>query len=463
MNTMHLLFHPKSIAMVGATATPSKIGFRIVRNILDHSYKGELFLVNPRGGEMLGRRVYQRIANLPQGIDLVFLAIPHNTIYSAVQECIKKCAKYVVILTAGFRETGEEGRKLELDLAELIKRSSTRLVGPNCAGVCNTHAAFHGSMEIYPSKGDISFISQSGSLCTAFTSNMASRECGISKYISIGNKIDINAVDIVEYLGEDPNTSCIALYIEDIQNGRSLLKTTLNVSRKKPVVVLKSGRTKEGAKATLSHTGAMAGADLLADGALRQMGMIRVEELTQLYDVTASLSKIGALQGKNIAILSDAGGPGVLATDAAISQQLKVPPLSSWAQKELRSHLLAFASVRNPVDMTFTRDVELYSRCVDILAREKMDAILITIPSHFSVKEDICSVLRDVRRKKSIRMAVAWLSADEVEKMRRELWKAGIPAFVSPERAAYCLSRLSWYGHWLRNQEPPQCIVNMIM
>ncbi|MCU0595445.1 MAG: CoA-binding protein [Desulfobacterota bacterium] len=450
---MDALFNPRSVAMIGATADSSKIGFRIVRNLLEQGYDGQMYLVNPKGGVLFERAALQSADDLPPGIDLAFLAVPLKFIPAALRACIEKGVRYVVALTAGFKETGAEGSRVEQELSLLIRRSSTRLIGPNCAGFCNTWGNLHGSMELYPPKGPISFISQSGSLCSAFSSHMAARSCGLSKYISVGNKADVDAADILDYLGDDPTTRCVALYLEDISEGTRLIETAARVSLKKPIVVLKSGRSEAGARATFSHTGAMAGRDVITEGVLRQSGMIRVEELTELYDVAAALAKAGCLRGKRLAILSDAGGPGVLAADAAVRSGLEVPAPSTSAQDALRAFLAGFASVRNPVDMTFTRDVTLYSECIEILYRDGMDGILVTIPSHFSVKEELCSVLIKAGKEFGCPMAVAWLAGDEVEEQRRHLWQAGIPAFSSPEPAAYCLSRLAWYGGWLAARE----------
>ena len=448
--TMDALFNPQTIAMVGATADSAKIGYRIAHNIIAGGFGGRLFLINPKGGRILNRDVLTSVDELPEGVDLVFLAIPQRAVFATVQACIRRKVRYVVALTAGFKETGAAGEQLERDLRQLVKSSTTRLVGPNCAGLSNSKVHFHGSMEMAPPKGRIAFVSQSGSLCSAFSSTMAGRGGGLSKYISIGNKMDVDVADILTYLGQDAETDCIALYLEDIPEGRRLFETAVGVSRQKPIVVLKSGRTGEGARATLSHTGAMAGEDRVADGALRQMGMIRVDGLSQLFDVAATISQIGPLGGNNIAVLSDAGGPGVLATDALVGQKLKVPRPSPEAQQQLRSHLEGFASVRNPVDMTFTRDAGLYARCAEILVADGMDAVLITIPSHFSIKTEIVDVLSRLKARHNLPLVVAWLSADEVEAERRTLWRKGIPCFLSPEQAAYALGCSARYGRWLK-------------
>jgi len=449
---MDALFRPKSVAMVGVSEDASKIGYRVVRNMLDQNYPGDIFLINPRGGTILDRPVLKDAKALPHGVDLAFLAVPMRAACQALKGCIEREVKFVVALTAGFKETGPEGERLQRELSDLVRASATRLVGPNCAGLCNTWGDFHGSIEIYPHRGDISLISQSGSLCSALSSNLAVRSSGISKYISVGNKADVNVADLLAYLGQDPTTRCIALYLEDISDARRFRDVAFQVSRKKPVVILKSGRTAAGARATASHTGALAGQDAVANGAFLQTGAIRVHTLTQLYDVTAALSKTGPLFGKRLAVLSDAGGPGVLATDAAVEQGLEVPPTSPKAREDLRALLADFASVRNPVDMTFTRDANQYARCVEVLYRDHMNGILITIPSHFSVKEDIVSALGGVRKDLGLPMAVAWLSADEVEQARRDLWQKGIPAFLSPEPAVYALERLAWYGAWLKRR-----------
>lgn len=449
---MDALFNPRSVAMIGATSDSSKIGFRIVRNLLDRGYGGDMHLVNPKGGDLFGKAVLKSPDDLPPHIDLVFLAVPLKSIPAAVRACIRKSVRFVVALTAGFKETGDDGSRMEQELSGLIRESSTRLIGPNCAGLCNTWANFHGSMELYPPKGPVSFVSQSGSLCSAFSSHMASRSCGLSKYISVGNKADVDVPEIVDYLGDDPTTQCIGLYLEDISEGTRLMKSAARVSVRKPIVVLKSGRSEEGARATLSHTGAMAGEDSLCDGMFRQAGMVRVRRLKELYDVAAALSKAGPLRGKKLAILSDAGGPGVLATDAAVQWGLEVPNPSLSAREALRSLLVGFASLQNPLDMTFTRDVDLYARCIEILDRDGMDCILVTIPSHFSVKEELCSVLIRAAKEVDCSMAVAWLAGDEVEQQRRDLWQAGIPAFSSPEAAAYCLGRQAWYGTWVADR-----------
>ena len=451
-NDMHYLFNPNSIVIVGASSNPAKISFKIIDNIKKNSFKGKLYLINPKGGHIFNIPMLTNMDDLPLGIDLAILAIPKSAALYAIKSCIKRRIKFAVVLTSGFKEIGLEGLKLEESFKELISKSSTRVVGPNCAGFCNTWANLQATFEIYPKKGDISFISQSGSICSAFSSNISVRKTGISKYISLGNKVDINEIDLIDYLGNDSTTKCISLYLEDIANGGSFLEVARRVSLKKPIIALKSGRTPKGSKATLSHTGAIAGEDKIVDAAFRQAGIVRVNNVTELYDVSAAIQKLGPLKGNKIAIISDAGGPGVIATDAAESLGLTLPTPSKKVQEKLYSFLPSFASVQNPIDMTFTREESLYYRCIKTL-KDEIDAILITIPSHFDTKNELVSVLTDARRETQIPIFVAWLCADEVEQQRKDLWAAGVPTFLDPQQASSCLSYLAWYGQWLRKRE----------
>ena len=302
-NIFRSLFSPCSVAIVGATSDPDKIGFRISKALLKQNFQGKIYFINSKGGMILNRSALRDIDQLPKGIDLAILAIPKKGIYPAVESCIKRKIRFAVVLTAGFKEIGKEGVSLEKDLRTLLDQSSTRLIGPNCAGLCNTWADLHAAIEIYPPRGKISFASQSGSLCSTFSSNLSVRGTGVSKYISLGNKVDVSEADLIDFFDQDTETRCIALYLEDIVDSRRLMNTARRVSKHKPIVVLKSGHTPEGSRATFSHTGAMAGEDTLVEGAFKQMGIIRVNELTDLYNVSAALNTVGPLTGSRIAII----------------------------------------------------------------------------------------------------------------------------------------------------------------
>lgn len=446
---INTLFNPKSIAIIGASTNPGKIGYRLADNIFSKSYSGEVYLVNPKGENILGKKSITSIEMLPEGVDLAILAIPNKFFIQSVKDCMAKKIKTIVALTAGFKETGDEGIKKELELKEVLAGSETILVGPNCAGFSNPLIDLHAAIEIWPKKGKIAFISQSGSMCSVFSSNIASRSAGISKFISLGNKVQVNESNFIDYLRDDKDTSCISLYLEDIANGVELRKVVEATAISKPIVVFKSGRTPEGASATFSHTGAMAGDDKLVDGAFKQMGICRADTLEELYDLSAAFTKISSIKNRRIAIISDAGGPGVITADALVQQGLEIPRLSKNTQEKMYTFLPSFSSVQNPIDMTFTRDLTLYERCIGALKDENIGTAVITIPSQFDVKEKMVTMLIEAKEKHNIPLVVVWFSADEVEKERRTLWEKGIPCFRDPNRAAAVLFKIYKYSEWL--------------
>jgi acetyltransferase len=446
------LFDPQSIVVIGASSTPGKVGYRIVENIVSKPFAGKLYLVNPRGNVILGRKAATELGRLPKNIDVAIVTTPQKSIPDVVEQCVERGVKNLIIFTAGFREMGEQGKAAEARLREIVAKGTTRLVGPNCAGICNPAAGLQATFEIYPNNGGAALISQSGSICSVVTSNLATMNIGISKYISLGNKIDVDEIDLLNYLADDRQTQVIVMYLEDISNGTKLLECARDVSLKKPVVVLKTGRTPEGAKATLSHTGALAGNDRVTDGAFKQMGLIRVDSLSELHKVTASLLKIETIDNRKLAILSDAGGPGVIATDAASACGFIVARPDAQAITDLKAILPDIASVENPIDITFTRDISLYAKSVAIIEKQGYGALLVTIPSHFDIKDRHVEWLSRARTQFSIPIAVAWLCADEVEEQKRRLWNAGIPVFNDPVEAVSCLDRICTYCEWKKRR-----------
>jgi acyl-CoA synthetase (NDP forming) len=446
------LFCPQSIAVVGASADPEKMGFRVMRNLVEGGFRGPLYPVNPKGGEVLGRVCVPSVRRLPKGVDLAILVIPRSGMLSALRECIDADVRSAVALTSGFREVGEEGDRVQEEMEALLKRTPFRLLGPNCAGFLNNLQDVYASIEIRPPKGNLSLISQSGSLMSAFASNMGARGLGVAKSVSMGNKVDVTEADLLEYLGEDEETHLIACYLEDLREGKRFLSIAREVSKKKPIVVLKAGRTPEGKKATFSHTGALAGEDRVIDGALRQVGIFRAETLDEFYDLSYGLSLSKPLFGNHIGILSDAGGPGVIATDAAVGYGFRILPPSQENQEELRRFLPPFSSVANPIDMTFTRDVSWYARALGLLSKEPWHGFLVIIPSHFTVRNELAETLIDASRHIAQPLFVSWLSPWEIPETMRQLTQNKVPVYTTPERAIHVMAKLASYGRWLSNQ-----------
>ncbi|MEM3112551.1 MAG: CoA-binding protein [Candidatus Anstonellales archaeon] len=443
------LFRPKSIAVIGASADPDKMGFRIVRNLIEGGFQGPLYPVNSKGGEVLGLSCYSSLNQLPWGVDLAILVIPRGQILSTLQECLRVGIKSAVALTSGFKEIGEEGDRVQKEIESLLKGTSFRLLGPNCAGFINNLKDIYASIEIRPSKGSLSLISQSGSLMSAFASNMGARGLGVAMSISLGNKVNISEADILEYLGNDDETTLIGAYLEDFSEGKKFTSIAFEISRRKPIIVLKTGRTPEGSKASLSHTGALAGEDRVIEGALKQVGVVRAETLDDLYDLCYTFALSKPIMGDHLCILSDAGGPGVIATDAAINLGFKIISPSAKTQNKLKEFLPPFSSVQNPIDMTFTRDVSWYERAIEILSKDLWQSFLVIIPSHFTVCNELAETLIRTSKKISQPLFVSWLSPWEIPETINYLTKNRIPVFPSPERAIRAMSKLRWYGQWL--------------
>ena len=452
-HSLHPLFNPRTIAVVGASSDPEKIGFLMMRHLLEGGFKGRLYPINPKGGEVFEIPAFPSILKIPDPIDLAILVIPRNAIIPTVKECLEKDVKAAVALTAGFREIGEEGDRVQDELGLLLRGSRLRLLGPNCAGHLNNWSDLNASIELRPPKGHISLVSQSGSLMSAFASNIGMRGLGVAKSTSIGNKVNNSEADLLEYLADDEETQVISFYLEDLREGRRFLKIARSVSTKKPIVVLKAGRTKEGIRATFSHTGAMAGEDRILDGAFRQAGILRAETLDDFYDLCYGLSLSRPIYGNAIGILSDAGGPGVIATDAAVFQGFRIEAPSREAQKDLRSFLPPISSVMNPIDMTFTREVTWYRRSLEILSREPWHSFLVTIPSHFKVKRELAETLIEGSRKIPQPLFVAWLSPWEIQETLRYLTEHKVPVYPTPERALRVMEKLVQYGRWLRGPQ----------
>lgn len=447
------LFYPRSIAVVGASADPEKMGFRVVRNLLEGGFQGPLYPVNPRGGEVLGRPSLSSIRDLPENVDVAVLVIPRSGMLPALKECINRGVRNAVALTSGFRESGEEGHRAQEEMAALLKGRPLRVLGPNCAGYLNNLHDVYASIEIRPPKGNLSLISQSGSLMSAFASNMGARGLGVAKSVSLGNKVNVTEADLLEYLGRDEETHLIACYLEDLREGKRFLSIAREVSKRKPVVVLKAGRTPEGIRATFSHTGALAGEDRVIDGALRQVGIVRGETLDEFYDLCYGFSLSRPLFGNQIGILSDAGGPGVIATDAAVAYGFRILPPSQENQEALKRFLPAFSSVENPIDMTFTRDVSWYARALEFLSKEPWHGFLVIIPSHFTVRKELADTLINASRSIPQPLFIAWLSPWEIPETICQLTQKKVPVYTTPEKALHVMAKLARYGRWLSNQK----------
>ncbi|MHB8173672.1 MAG: acetate--CoA ligase family protein, partial [Nitrospirota bacterium] len=310
-------FNPSSVAVVGASRDPMKVGHSILKNLKANGYTGALYPVNPNAGKILGLKTYPGLSKIPGGVDLAVIAVPGRFVMDAVRDCAGKGVQAAIIITAGFKETGEEGHLLERQILKAAAAGGVRILGPNCLGLVNTANGLNASFApLMPMKGSIAFFSQSGALCTAILDWSLVRGVGFSKFISLGNKSDISELDLLEYLADDQETRVILGYIEGIDNGREFMEKASRVVRKKPMVVMKGGGTAAGARAASSHTGSLAGSEKAFDAAFRQTGVLRALTIEDLFNFALAFADNPIPEGPGLCIVTNAGGPGIIAADA---------------------------------------------------------------------------------------------------------------------------------------------------
>jgi acetyl coenzyme A synthetase (ADP forming)-like protein len=451
--SMKLLFEPRVVAVVGASRVRGKIGAEILHNLVSHGFAGDVLAIHPTAQDIDGVRCYPRLSDVPGEVDLAVIAIPAKEVDAAVDECAAKGVKAIVVISAGFAETGDEGRRREAALVEKIRAAGIRLVGPNCMGLVNTDpmvrldATF---APIYPPAGNVALSSQSGALGLALLDYAAKLNLGISTFVSVGNKADVSGNDLIQYWSEDPRTSVILLYLESFGNPVRFSKIARRVARKKPIVAVKSGRSAAGSRAATSHTGALAESDKVVDALFRQAGVIRTGTLEELFDVAALLAHQPVPRGRRVGILTNAGGPAILAADACEAQGLQVPPLPPSLSEKLRAFLPAEASIGNPVDMLASATPEQYQKALQLLlSDETLDSVLVIfIPPIATNAETVASAIVKGARGARKPVLATFMSAKGAPPTL-----ASIPSYPFPESAAIALARAANYGEWRR--EPP--------
>lgn len=371
---LEYLFSPKSVAVIGASNSPGKWGYNIFNRTVRTSSDIEVYPINPNAEDVLGVKAYRSVTEVPGPLDLAVVVIPPGAVPVAMEECVRKGIKAAVIITAGFKETGQEGAELEEQVVEIARQGGIRFAGPNCNGHFNTAADFFttgGSGK----KGPLALVSQSGNFGGHILQRGAARGIGFSKYVSSGNEADLHLEDYIEYFAEDEQTRVIGAYIEGLRDGRRFLELARKIIEKKPIIVMKVGRTVEGRQAAQSHTGALAGSDEIYDAAFRQSGVIRVDEVDDLFDVALALLHQPLPGGRRVGILTIGGGFGVVATDACRKLGLEIPPLSEETTRTLSKYLPSRWSHANPVDMAGDT-MGSYPCLGTLLKAENIDAVL---------------------------------------------------------------------------------------
>lgn len=455
---LEALFTPESVAIVGASKSPDKVGNRILANLVAAGFEGPIVPVNPTAREILGLTCYATLTAYGRSVDLAVVVVPRPAVMAAVEDCIAAGAKALIVITAGFKETGAEGAEMERALARLCRSRGVRLVGPNCLGLLNTAGHLNASFaKVWPVRGHISFMSQSGALMSAILDYAALHRLGISKMISLGNKADVDENDLIQALASDADTKVIVGYLESIMDGDQFIRAAESAAARKPIVIFKSGVTQAGVRAASSHTGSLAGADIAYGAAFRRSGVIRAETFEQMIDYAMAFAMQPLPKGERIAVVTNAGGPGIMAADAVEQIGLTMSPLADATRETLRGQLPGAASVVNPIDVLGDADAERYGMAVRAaLADPTVDAVvvLLTPQAVTQVPETAAAVAAAADGSKPV--LVSFMGGQDVAPAIALFMENGIPNYPSPERAVRVLDAMCQYAQWLRR--PPRVV-----
>ncbi|OYT39234.1 MAG: CoA-binding protein [Desulfurococcales archaeon ex4484_58] len=448
-------FNPRSVAIIGATPKEGKVGRVLVENFI-RRFKGKIYPVNPGYDEILGLKCYRSVKEIPDEVDLAVIAIPAPKVPQVMHEIGEKGIKAVIIISGGFRETGtEEGARLEDEVKKISKEYGIRVIGPNCIGIYDNWSGVDtyflpDNKMMRPPRGYISFISQSGAFASALLDWMAYHKIGVSRAISYGNKIDVDDIDLLEFLGEDDKTKVIFMYLEGLKKGRGRLfiKKAREIARKKPIVIYKAGKTERGGLAAASHTAALAGNYQLYVAAIRQAGLIEAKSFDEIMDLSKVLLTQPLMKGRKVYVVTDAGGVGVMLTDALASEGFILPRTPPDLKEELRKHLPPHCIVENPIDLTGDTDDERYILVLEkLLPREDVDAtVVVALPQVPGIKGKVAEYLIEAKEKYKKPLISVLIGSVEAEKFKNVLENNGIPVFESPERAAKALAALYRYS-----------------
>lgn len=456
-NHIDTIMNPKSIAVVGASNRRGSVGNAIITNLIGSGFQGVLYPVNPKANAIQSIKAYPSLSDIPDEVDLAVIVVPSVAVEKVLEEAGNKGVKGAVVITAGFKEVGGKGVELEEELKAVAQKHDISVIGPNCLGIMNTNPAVSMNASFatkMPKRGNIAFISQSGALCTSVLDYAEGRHIGFSKFISFGNKADVNEIDLLRCLKDDPETDVIIMYLEDITNGREFLETAREIAwkTKKPMLALKSGRSAAGAKAAASHTGSLAGSDTAYDAIFLQSGIQRKDSIKELLDNAVAFAQQPVPRGNRIAIITNAGGPGIMATDAAIRHDLEIAELSEDTKKSLKESLPPTASINNPVDVIGDATHERYEAAIHkILQDDNVDgAIVILTPQAMT---DILETAQIVPRAvKGIDKPVlcSFMGIVDVSEGIDYLERNGIPNYAFPEEAVNSMASMVWFSNHMK-------------
>jgi len=442
-------FEPKGVAIIGASDKPDKLSHGILKNLTLYGYSGGIYPVNPKTSEILGKKCYADITSVPDPVDLAVVILPAPAIPQVLEDCAKRGIKAVTVISGGFKEVGEQGRDLEKHILSITRKHGMRLIGPNCVGTLNRINGLDTTfIKGIPAKGGIGFISQSGAVGGGVVDHIMNQGIGFSHFLSLGNEVDVNETDMIEYLGEDRDTSVIAVYIEGIQDGQRFLQIGKKVTPKKPVVVLKAGRSEEGAKAVSSHTGSLAGSHAAYQAAFQQAGMIEVKTTTDLLNVCMALDWLQLPQGERCVLITNAGGPAALASDSLAEYGIRLAQVSEVTQTDLRAKLNPAAQVGNPVDMLGGATEEEYAHALDsTLKDEGVDMVLaILVPQALVNPAKVAQAIVNSAHKTKKPVMACLMGFESIQDAHKILHQNHVPMIDYPESCGAIFGALSQYA-----------------
>lgn len=459
-DSLDLFFDPKSLAIIGASDREDSVGYAVLYNVLQSGFKGSVYPVNVNRDRVHNLKAYKSIMLIEEDVDLAIIAIPAKFVLASVKEAIEKRVKAIVIITAGFKEIGEEGKRAEEEIKRLVKENNVRLIGPNCLGLINTdedvklNATFGNAM---PDKGEIAFMSQSGALCTAVLDYAKYENLGFSKFVSYGNKADVDEVDLLEYLKDDEATKIILMYLEDVKRPREFIDVCNEIiwKKHKPILVLKAGRSSEAARAVSSHTGSLAGSDNLYKALFEQAQIIRVEQVKDMFNIAKSFVSTYVPDNNRIAILTNAGGPGIISTDALVTNGLKMAEIGEKTFNELKSFLPPESSLKNPIDILGDATDERYKKSLEVLLHDdQVDGVFVLLTPQFMTKPlEIAKILPEVYKKSKKTIITSFMGTYVVNEAVEYLKRNNIYNFTYPEEGALSLSKMVRYKELIKSKE----------
>ena len=450
MSDLNSLIKPKSVAVIGASKTPGKIGYAVIENIKASGYTGEVYPVNPKELEIAGYKAYPSILSIGKPVDVAVFCIPAAASLAVAEDCGKAGVKHLIVITAGFKEIGPEGRELENSLIAIAKKHGMRVTGPNNLGVMDTHTPINATFaKTFALKGNVAFISQSGALCVAILDWSLKRGLGFSQFISVGNKGDLNEADFIEAAADDPATKVVCLYLEDVVDGDRFIEAARRATQKVPVIVLKSGITAAGAKAASSHTGALAGSNTAYDAALRHAGVIRASTMSELFDLAIAFTTQPIPKSKNTVVVTNSGGPGIVASDAVETNGLNMAQFTEATTEELKRKLPPTANIHNPIDVVGDAHADRYQIALDTALRDpQVDAavVLLSPTAVLDIKDAAVITANAAKAHPDKAIVASFMGGAAVEEGVRYLDDHGIPTYPFPEPAIATLRGMIRYG-----------------